>query len=296
MGGVFSESDDDDGKGFGEHRRSNPAKTAPSPKPNISRSLDELSKTIEGWQTIIANMRNQQMPDKQAQVYLYQEMVETRNRLNEVIDCLSPTFVSYIESCETIAPSSQKQNELVPEKPKIPESPGIGTLTRRVQEYKDKSVAYKKIHDDLVMKYVDLEAQSKRIEQERNEILLRLSKMTSEILTRNNANISDLSDSNRPVKLGEMLSELYDNEWTDAFEALQEQGGDDRRSIRILFETLMDIFQFCKSRRSDLFEITQKETDVARLKRGEIFEIGTTVRRQFHFRNVNPHTDLQRHE
>ena len=36
-----------------------------------------------------------------------------------------------------------------------------------------------------------------------------------------NPNIADLSDSNRPTKLAESFSELYDNDWTNAYEELQ---------------------------------------------------------------------------
>lgn len=36
-----------------------------------------------------------------------------------------------------------------------------------------------------------------------------------------NPNVADLSDENRPVKIGEQFSELYDNQWTDAFSAIE---------------------------------------------------------------------------
>lgn len=32
--------------------------------------------------------------------------------------------------------------------------------------------------------------------------------------------IADLSDLNKPTKIGERFSELFDNEWTDAFEEI----------------------------------------------------------------------------
>jgi hypothetical protein len=38
----------------------------------------------------------------------------------------------------------------------------------------------------------------------------------------NNPGITDLSDPNRPIKLGEKASEIYDNEWTNALEKLEE--------------------------------------------------------------------------
>lgn len=37
----------------------------------------------------------------------------------------------------------------------------------------------------------------------------------------NNPSIADLSDRNRPTKLGERFGQLYDNEWSDAHETLK---------------------------------------------------------------------------
>ena len=44
--------------------------------------------------------------------------------------------------------------------------------------------------------------------------------MTSSRLRDNNPNLTDLSDPHRPSKIGEMFSELYDNEWTSAYDEL----------------------------------------------------------------------------
>lgn len=61
----------------------------------------------------------------------------------------------------------------------------------------------------------------------------------------NNPAIADLNDQNRPMKLAEQFTELYENEWTDAFTALQEpteEGSDEKiteaESIRILLNML----------------------------------------------------------
>lgn len=55
-------------------------------------------------------------------------------------------------------------------------------------------------------------------------------------LTDNNPNIADLSDKNRPTKLAERFTELYDNQWTDAFENLY--SGDERETISKLLGIL----------------------------------------------------------
>ena len=63
--------------------------------------------------------------------------------------------------------------------------------------------------------------------------------MTGDKLNTDNPYIADLSDPNRPTKIAEMISELYDNEWTNAFEALQTRKVDDKEIINILLETFM---------------------------------------------------------
>ena len=55
-------------------------------------------------------------------------------------------------------------------------------------------------------------------------------------LTDNNPNIADLSDMNRPTKLAERYTELYDNQWTDAFEIIN--NNNDNGTIGLLLHLL----------------------------------------------------------
>ena len=58
-----------------------------------------------------------------------------------------------------------------------------------------------------------------------------------------NPNIADLSDTNRPTKLAESFSELYDNEWTNAFEELkQKKKGEDVDIVKSLLDLLKVLF------------------------------------------------------
>lgn len=64
----------------------------------------------------------------------------------------------------------------------------------------------------------------------------RLSKLAGDNLTYNNPNIADLSDKKRPTKLAEEFSELYDNEWTEAFEDVPIE--DEDQKIKFMLELL----------------------------------------------------------
>jgi len=48
------------------------------------------------------------------------------------------------------------------------------------------------------------------------KLYFRLSSLAGDKLTKGNPAITDLGDPNRPMKIAERYSELYDNEWTDA--------------------------------------------------------------------------------
>lgn len=67
--------------------------------------------------------------------------------------------------------------------------------------------------------------------------LYRLSQLAGAKLTEGNPNIADLSDKNRPTNLAEHVSELYDNEWTDALEELTDtESKSEEEGIKILFD------------------------------------------------------------
>jgi hypothetical protein len=49
--------------------------------------------------------------------------------------------------------------------------------------------------------------------------------MAGDKLTKGNPAITDLGDPNRPMKIAEKYGELYDNEWTDAMDYLDDAMG-----------------------------------------------------------------------
>lgn len=85
-----------------------------------------------------------------------------------------------------------------------------------------------------------LEEKDKKIE----ELTLRLSRVASQQLTQGNPNITDLSDGNRPTKLGERFSQVYDDQWSEAFEALKAEGKQEKETVAELLNIVQDIYSF----------------------------------------------------
>lgn len=70
----------------------------------------------------------------------------------------------------------------------------------------------------------------------------RLSAYAGEKLRLNNPGLADLSDENRPNKLAEKFSELYDNDWTDALESLADTNQTEESQTQELLHMLQVIF------------------------------------------------------
>lgn len=90
-----------------------------------------------------------------------------------------------------------------------------GNLTKTV---------YNKHSDSMVIprkSYAELQNELVEKIKQIDELTSRLSKFASQQLTAGNPNIADLSDKHRPTKIGEFYSELYDNEWSEAFEVIK---------------------------------------------------------------------------
>ncbi|XP_053400604.1 uncharacterized protein LOC128557337 [Mercenaria mercenaria] len=100
-------------------------------------------------------------------------------------------------------------------------------------------------------------------EAELDETKTRLSKAMGDRLTDNNPNITDLSDKNRPTKLAERCAELYDNQWTDAFDILDKYFDTEENVIGALLEILQDTMTFCIKRAHEQMEELGRELKFA---------------------------------
>lgn len=94
--------------------------------------------------------------------------------------------------------------------------------------------------------------------------LQRLSEHVALNLADNNPNLVDLSDVNRPNNLVERFSQLYDNEWTNACEALKKIEGfeDDKVAVKQLLDIVMECFSFCKDKAATQLTLILKACDL----------------------------------
>nr|XP_034303873.1 uncharacterized protein LOC105328042 isoform X5 [Crassostrea gigas] len=152
-----------------------------------------------------------------------------------------------------------------------------GKLTKTVyNKHSDTMVIPRKSYEELQNELVE---KIKQID----ELTSRLSKFASQQLTAGNPNIADLSDKHRPTKIGEFYSELYDNEWSEAFEVIKPlvypNATEDpdteyfEEVLRILKNILMAAYEFSAERTEKHLEdikltllgtITDQEKDKAK--------------------------------
>lgn len=98
----------------------------------------------------------------------------------------------------------------------------------------------------------------KKLMQERDDLRDRFSKVAGAKLSDDNSDIADLSDPNRAMKLSERFGQLYDDEWTNAFEALTDKdqlGMHHKEAIRMLLLFLQDCLDFCEKVKTSQLDI-----------------------------------------
>ncbi|XP_052811948.1 uncharacterized protein MCAP_0864-like [Mya arenaria] len=79
----------------------------------------------------------------------------------------------------------------------------------------------------------------------------RLNTVVGAQIAADNPHIAELSDESRPTKLAETYSEIYDNEWTDAYEDMENEGLNEGKAIQKLLGILMDVDGDCRSMAND---------------------------------------------
>ncbi|XP_045211920.2 uncharacterized protein LOC123563272 isoform X2 [Mercenaria mercenaria] len=128
--------------------------------------------------------------------------------------------------------------------------------------YENQKQKIKSLQEQLSQERVE----KKKEIAEKEDALKRLSAIMSSRLKDGNPNVADLNDQNRPTKIGEQFSELYDNQWTDAYGVIEtyfDQQKNESEIIGMLLDILEQCFKFCKDKAND--QLTHLNDDVKKL-------------------------------
>lgn len=109
--------------------------------------------------------------------------------------------------------------------------------------------AEKNYKNELSRKDLELAELTKKFEEEvaaKDSLMTRLSATTAAKVLDNNPNISDLSDPNRPQKLGERFMSLYENQWSEASDALEKLGKSEQEIVDTLLDLVVNVYKHCK--------------------------------------------------
>ncbi|XP_053392094.1 uncharacterized protein LOC128554805 [Mercenaria mercenaria] len=143
------------------------------------------------------------------------------------------------ESLKTINQQETKLRTLEKEERRLKEE-----LVKRSEQRANVNTFTERYHN-LEQQLKNTQRELKNTKDELEHTKTRLSESMGAKLTDNNPNIADLSDKNRPTKLSERFQEIYDNEWTDAFEVFVSDRSDDEKAVSVLLSILMDTKEFC---------------------------------------------------
>nr|XP_034303992.1 uncharacterized protein LOC105337427 isoform X1 [Crassostrea gigas] len=122
-----------------------------------------------------------------------------------------------------------------------------GSYYNKEQDYDRRRRDFDESKEFALQQEIDkLQDQLRIKNSEIEDLTTRLSQAASRSLMHNNPNIADLSDKNRPTKIGERFEQLFDNEWSDAHEILKSTISE-REIYMILIEVVKDVYKFCKN-------------------------------------------------
>ncbi|XP_076070170.1 uncharacterized protein LOC143041919 isoform X2 [Mytilus galloprovincialis] len=116
----------------------------------------------------------------------------------------------------------------------------------RLHDSQEKITTLQKEKEDAITRFQDYQEKINGLQKEKSDALTRLSEVMGSKLRDNNPAITDLNDPNRPMKLGDQFSELYENEWTDGYSELKDsKKSTEIEIIEILIKILKEIYKTC---------------------------------------------------
>ncbi|XP_052243025.1 paramyosin-like isoform X2 [Dreissena polymorpha] len=203
---------------------------------NLKTRLKEQSRELEQFSVLRTNQDSERRVFEETIAEKEHQLKQAKEQLQYLIKETQNLKQELLQTKSKLLESVKNNDASVKTQIKNAED---DTLLRQVNQFRSKEKQFAAEIDQLRFKL-------KESHNELEETKTRLSKLMGQRLTDNNPNITDLSDKNRPTKLAERYSELYDNEWTDAFEDLNAIYNDEQKTIAMLTVILTEAASYCR--------------------------------------------------
>nr|XP_022323706.1 hyaluronan mediated motility receptor-like isoform X2 [Crassostrea virginica] len=221
----------------------------PSTKEQLEMILRQFNKLKGENSTLYSTLKEKDVTVIDAESKLKVERTHLAQQVKERDDKLAQALIE----CESLkadlakVTSEKKSAEENADKEKSSLSQLKAQLLELEDEFTKVKDTYEARVNDLQKKLQESLEETGKLDKDKQNLMTRLSAMASAQLTDGNPAITDLSDVNRPTKIAEKFSELYDNEWTDAFEALTSQYHmSEKEAVDTLLRILKDCYNFGK--------------------------------------------------
>ncbi|KAL4226981.1 hypothetical protein ACF0H5_014957 [Mactra antiquata] len=186
-----------------------------------------------------------------------QNMVKTHTKR---IQELESTNKKLNEDLQNLATENKRMHGLESTNKKLhAEFQSLATENKRLSETNKTLVKESKTKEKLQQNIKSLEQKLNALTDENEKLKTRLSAALSTMITDGNTAIADLSDENRPTNLATQYTELYDNQWTDAYEYLTlEEQMTELEAIITLRNIFIEIYRTCqKKANNDMNSLTR---------------------------------------
>ncbi|XP_053398943.1 centromere-associated protein E-like isoform X2 [Mercenaria mercenaria] len=204
----------------------------------LKRETGKLSKEISELKTEVSKLSEEKRESAVKLTAKEQEVKRVQEKYKIEKDQFEKLIQKQDKKIQGLTKDSDKKDAMLDEHVR-----NIGHLEYRLKNLQQTIETLRSKNVSQSETITTLNQEKEVLHKEKKSLLMRLSRCAGDNLTYQNPSIADLSDEKRPTKLAEEFSELYDNEWTDAFEKVNIE--DDQGITTFMLQLLKRANELC---------------------------------------------------
>ncbi|KAL3878445.1 hypothetical protein ACJMK2_030795 [Sinanodonta woodiana] len=196
------------------------------------RKYNRETLRLQSTESEINQLKSQLENERKSKEEALFKLQSTESEINQLKSQLENERKSKEEALISLQSAESEINELRGQlENEMSKAEALSRLNRKLDESENEKAALKLSHQEEIVfhkeeirKFQERLAIDKSYEARAKELKTKCDELETELARQvrdNNPNTVELSDPNRPTKLSEQFSKLYDNEWMDAFDELK---------------------------------------------------------------------------